>query len=998
MTYKRIVLSMGVAAVTALTTIPTTAQEVTCPQPWHFRYENNSARGFISPPSLHDPLLLASVLSSARFQTKTALLDIEKFLRKSPTAAEREELNLSRATIYLNRGDFNRAHYYLNLVDERALSGDAIAEWKVKLAYALLKTKRQTGNLADLFADAAKSKGYWGQVASLYVAGELLAQGKTKQARSVYKTLELNPIMQMEAQIGEIACYYYEGNNKQALQYTKELLARYPEAASNPTFLQTSANAAYREGDVALAAKLFPQLFSLYPDQPTDEDRVVYAATLIEKNQYPQAIKILRPATEGNGLTAQVAALYLSRALREDKRYPEAIAFYESITTPKTPASIREIAMYEMALVMRSSGQSNFGQDVRIAEDFLNTFPHSRHRPTMEHFLTEFYFSNTNYAYSLKSIVRVKDKTEPIREAEQYVLNALARQAIDKELLPEAKQYLIRALAAPHPSSLYFGESLLIQADYYEKAGDIAAAIASLKSFINRQESLLSPNYQESLYRLGYLYFNNREFVPAADFFTRYLQHSSIKAPRKCDAYARLGDCQLANQSLNEALVSYSIAMDFAGQTYPYPYIKKAEILGLQKKYSEQIATLEMLIAKFPNRQYHRLALLQIGDAYLQAGNKNAGEQSFLQTAEKFPQSEEGRKALLRLALLYYNTGRSDAAIAEYKKIITTAPSSAEARQAFDNIKTICIEEGKPEILNTFASENSPYKLSDQEGRELAFTIAQNAFRKRSSDAEKLLADFIKKYRTGSDVISARFMIASLQMRSGKSLQAYEHYKMIERSATEISAKQKCILYLKMGAMEYDENNYRDALRHYKLAYQEAIERDDKITAAVGTCRASLALNQSADGIDFATQALQELGDNATERIRLLRGYLYTQAEKDTEALADYRSAAKNTDAPVGAEAVVAEAYAYLYNTKEPAKARKLLNKFIEKGSSQEYWLARAIILLAEVYAEEGDAITAKQYLNSLATNYPKSNDDIVERIEIGLKKIKLKEEKHTEQ
>jgi hypothetical protein len=54
-------------------------------------------------------------------------------------------------------------------------------------------------------------------------------------------------------------------------------------------------------------------------------------------------------------------------------------------------------------------------------------------------------------------------------------------------------------------------------------------------------------------------------------------------------------------------------------------------------------------------------------------------------------------------------------------------------------------------------------------------------------------------------------------------------------------------------------------------------------------------------------------------------------------------------------------------------------------NTQQQYWLARALILLSDIYRDRGELFQARQYLLVLQQNYSRTNDDIqtliVERI-----------------
>lgn len=81
----------------------------------------------------------------------------------------------------------------------------------------------------------------------------------------------------------------------------------------------------------------------------------------------------------------------------------------------------------------------------------------------------------------------------------------------------------------------------------------------------------------------------------------------------------------------------------------------------------------------------------------------------------------------------------------------------------------------------------------------------------------------------------------------------------------------------------------------------------------------------------------------------------------------------------------------YLFTRRKLVPSKKRLNQFVEEGTPHEYWLARGYILLAELYAIEGDNVTAEGYLNSLQKNYPQREDDIHLLITQALKRISAK-------
>ena len=101
-------------------------------------------------------------------------------------------------------------------------------------------------------------------------------------------------------------------------------------------------------------------------------------------------------------------------------------------------------------------------------------------------------------------------------------------------------------------------------------------------------------------------------------------------------------------------------------------------------------------------------------------------------------------------------------------------------------------------------------------------------------------------------------------------------------------------------------------------------------------------------------------------------------------AIQDSIAAAQDSIATEQAKAPVLAAQA-LYDAGEYAQAEQQLNKAIDEGIGKSYWLARAFILLSDIYKAEERAVEARQTLESLKANY-KEDDDIKAMIEERLK------------
>ena len=111
-----------------------------------------------------------------------------------------------------------------------------------------------------------------------------------------------------------------------------------------------------------------------------------------------------------------------------------------------------------------------------------------------------------------------------------------------------------------------------------------------------------------------------------------------------------------------------------------------------------------------------------------------------------------------------------------------------------------------------------------------------------------------------------------------------------------------------------------------------------------------------------------------------MRGKAYQQTNETDNAMADFQFVANDTRSLYGAEAqfILADTY---YRWKSYDRAEAQVKEFMQKGTSHQYWMARALIVLSDTYLAKGDEFQAQQYIESLRSNYKGGEADIQQMI-----------------
>ena len=107
-------------------------------------------------------------------------------------------------------------------------------------------------------------------------------------------------------------------------------------------------------------------------------------------------------------------------------------------------------------------------------------------------------------------------------------------------------------------------------------------------------------------------------------------------------------------------------------------------------------------------------------------------------------------------------------------------------------------------------------------------------------------------------------------------------------------------------------------------------------------------------------------------------------SDKPQQAITLWQELAANPSDLYGARSAY-EAAAALHETGNDTKALDMAQKLTRSGSPQRYWVARAFILISDIYGSQGKTFEAREYLEALRDNYPGTETDIFMMIESRL-------------
>jgi TolA-binding protein len=435
------------------------------------------------------------------------------------------------------------------------------------------------------------------------------------------------------------------------------------------------------------------------------------------------------------------------------------------------------------------------------------------------------------------------------------------------------------------------------------------------------------------------------------------------------DAKLRLADCNFISRNYEQAKKYYDEVASSRKQDADYAFFQQAQCLGALKNYREKTVSLDQLIKNYPKSVYYDQALYDLASTNLILDDKRAAIANFNKLITERPRSKYTREALLKTGMLYYNNDQNEQAIAVLKKVVENYPSSDDSREALNILRSIYMEMNKLNEYFAYVNKGGLQQETVSEKDSLSFVVAERLYQESSfAEANKALSSYIAEYSNGSYLLKANYYLAKCLLRDNAFDTAWPNIKyVIDFQDNEFTDE---MLLLAARAF-YDQEKYADAGTYYNRLQLIADLPKVKLEALEGSMKSSYFTGDYSNAIESSALLLNSSGISPDQSLQAhyIAGKCYYEQLKFNEAKKELLSVAENDRGRFGAEANFLIASIFFENG-QFSESKKLIFNISERFSSYDYWVAKAFILLADVYVKEDNVFQARETLKSIVDNY----------------------------
>ncbi len=679
----------------------------------------------------------------------------------------------------------------------------------------------------------------------------------------------------------------------------------------------------------------------------------------------------------------QMAAYQLGYSQLQLKNKVAALEAFQAASATGFTPDVQEDAFFNYAKLA-----FDLGRDTAPFQQYLERFGTRARGEQIYSYMAMVALQNHDYEAAVEAYDNLDVLEDAMRSNYMKAYFLRAKQLMDKGSWRAAVP-LLKTAAYYSPARDGFNQlARYWTAEAYYRDGKYGDARSILSELYNLS-ALRGTSEGENLpYQLAYTYFREGNYDQAQRWFDTYLggAHSQWGG----DAQTRVGDChffrgdyQSAIQAYEKKMTAYPDAQDL------YPAFRAGVASGLLQREQDKVRFLEGVKKASPSAPYYSETYYELGRAYVATGADAEAEQAFRTLQANTTDPSMATLAILELGTLSRNQGREEEALRLYKQVVSQGGDYAE--DALLAIESIYRSRQDPDAYLAYVNSlGSGASRTEEQKEEVYFSTAEQIF--LSGDIAKAtttLQSYLERYRRPAYGAKARFYLGECYRSSGALEQAADLYQAALEEGLEPSLAESA--RLQYANLNYALGNYGKAYGAYLQLQEQARFEENRSTAAVGLMRSAFRAREWEDALQAAENILSLTQEDAALQREALyvRAKSYLSTSRRSEAFRDFGELARQPSTDEGAEA----AYLVIQDLFDRASFGEIQSRvyaFAEKAGGQNYWLAKAFIVLGDTFAEQGNEAQARATFQSIREGYTPTGpeDDVPDQVEVRLRKL----------
>ncbi len=908
---------------------------------------------------------------------KTTPANLKTYLEQYPYTPYSDEIYLMEGVLHVEKEKYKQATKAFAKVNGKNLSRETQPMLLFYWGYALLKQENYEKALSYLLRVKQKESLYTPH--ARYYAGycyyctkdfqNALAEFLSVQHLAGYQQIVPYYLVQID---------YAQGNYEQVYTRANQLLDTFPDNKHNYELHRMLGEMYYQDSAYNDAIQHLEAYHTLTLEQerePLRSDIYLLGVANYKVGKYQEAIQQLKNIKEQKDSISESTYLHLGHSYLRVGNEEKAKLSYAAAMRLNINSRVREEAMYNYVQITYLQG-SALGDNITAFQDFLREYPNTKYTNNVYALMADMYMNSKNYKAAYDALVGIKQPDAKMQETIQFLRYQLGIDAFLQGNMKEAANWMTQVIKNEKRSSHYKTEAYYMRAESRYRMLQYPACIEDIEVFVKQSNAPKSKNYTTALYLKAYALFNQQLLKQAEYVFRQYISQADSTQTLFTDALNRLGDCLFSSRQFDDAVATYERAIRLGNYATDYALFQQGYALGLLHRYPEKIQKMGQLSSRYPRSDYADDALYETARAHLQLDQNEEAIKMYTRILGQYPNSNKAAKAALELSMTYRTLKQYDKAIQAYKNTIQKYAGSEEAYAALEGLEQVYVETNNISdyLAYTKTLNKINMRTSSQEDSLVYVTAELQYIMGNYEEAAAGMTTYITSFCPGGRYcVTALYYAANSFYQLRKYDAAQEQYSALAAIEGNPYMEEAC---MRSAEIAYDKEQYSTAAYYFQQMLRVASSSSMRITAQLGILRCNQHEGNIEAVIAAATQLLEQ--DQLTDNIRQEALYYRAKAHLSNQqyglAVVDLTPLSKEVRTPMGAEAKYQLANAY-FQLGSIELAEEEVMSFTQMQTTQQYWLAKSLILLSDINVQRNDIFQAKQYLLALQSNYQQQDD-----------------------
>ena len=887
----------------------------------------------------------------------------EQFLLDFPFTSFKNEVNEDLALLYFREMSYPKAINYFLQIEDLEESPHLI----FKLAYAnfsidsLVAAQYYFSKLLNTESKYAATSHYY----SSYIAYQ---NGLYKTALNGFRYLIY------DEQFGSIVPYYitqiyfFQKRYAELVSFASPLIEGViPSRKAEVNRLL--AEAYYRTEDYEKAIIHF----NSYLEEREQVNPIVHfllGQSYFKINEYENAINHLEKASNTSDSISQHATYCLGASYLQLDQYNYALQAFKKSATYTYDLEIQEDAYYNYAKLSYQLDLP-FDNTLAVLRTYLATYNNGMHKKNIETLMVHTFQSGSKYDEAFQALKDIHLPNNNQQKALQQLSFFLGVKEYNQSDYKEALTYFQLATQYPVEDKIAYVNSFWL-ADCYYQLNEFEKSVKLYVDLPAYSTSVFPVLDKLKQYNLAYAYFQQGKYKLANKYFRIY-EKLATDSMYLNDTYLRIADCFFMNQEYSLSEKYYAKAIAFSLFDADYAIYKRSVALGLVEKNTSKVKLLKLLISDFLGSTYYDNALYDLALYYKNTSKNDLAITYYDKLLSETNDQQFIADARLSKGMIYFNRNKVEEAIIEFLFVVNNFQQTIYFKEALSGLQAAYVSLAKVDEYLAIVNGLPEISISRAEQDSLTYNTAFMKF----SEGDYLVShttfdQYLQKFEDGIFKIDARYYNAISSLKIGDTTNAVLMYtQLIEVSNAEY--QQSALSFL--ARKYYAEDNYANSNIYYQLLEEVASNNSLKREAVIRLMYGNEKLNTDL-AYKYARQVveLDKKDDWLMSKAKIIIARHQFSEGNYAKSRITFEKVVDISVYDEGAEAKYHLAY-LTYLDDSLVLAEKMIFELAENYSS-DHFIAKAFVLLAEIYVIQENDFQAKATLESIIENH--DGDDLV--------------------